>query len=83
MSTDVWKMPTSFIELQSAAQEGLEKVEGIIKLEQRLMAEGLIANRKRKAGRMNSHKIRVSNQSRKKTIEALRVIEASKKLKEM
>ena len=70
------------IELQSAAKEGLEQVESIIRLEQRLMAEGLIANRKRRAGRRNSHKLRVSNQSREKAIEALRVIEASKKLKE-
>ncbi len=54
----------------------------MIKLEQRLAAEGLIANRRRRGGRRNSHKLRVSNESRAKTIEALGIVEASKKLKE-
>ncbi len=54
----------------------------MIKLEQRLASEGLIANKKKRGGGRNFHKLRVSKESRVKAIEALGIIEASKKLKE-
>jgi hypothetical protein len=70
-------------ELQSAAQDGLKEVQDMIELEKRLFSEGLISNKNKCPGRRNvAHKKRSSNQSRQKTVEALGIVEASKKLKE-
>jgi len=69
-------------ELRSAAQDGLQEVQDMIELEKRLFSEGLISNKNRCPGRNVLHKKRSSNQSRQKTVEALGVIEASKKLGE-
>jgi hypothetical protein len=70
-------------ELQSAAQDGLREIENMIELEKRLFSDGLISNKNKCPGRRNVlEKKRSSNQSRQKTVEALGVVEASKKLKE-
>ncbi len=73
----------SISELQSAAQDGLREVERMIELEKRLFSDGLISNKNKCPGRRNVlQKKRSSNQSRQKTIGALGVVEASKKLRE-
>ncbi|XP_046649809.1 peroxidase-like [Daphnia pulicaria] len=70
-------------DLQSAAQDGLREIENMIELEKRLFSDGLISNKNKCPGRRNVlEKKRSSNQSRQKTVEALGVVEASKKLKE-
>lgn len=70
------------IELQNAAQDGLEQVHKMMQLEERLLSEGMVANTKRRPGRRSVINKRVSNKSRQETLQALGIIEASKKLKE-
>nr|CAH0100262.1 unnamed protein product [Daphnia galeata] len=68
-------------ELQSAAQQGLQEVQDMIELEKRLFSEGLISNKNKCPGRRNVlQKKSSSNQSRQKTVGALSIVEASKKL---
>lgn len=50
-------------------------------LEDRLLSKGMIANKKR-PGRKSVINKRISNKSRQETLQALGIIEASKKLKE-
>ena len=71
-------------ELQSAAQQGLQEVQDLIELEKRLFSEGLISNKNKCPGRRNVlfKKKSSSNQSRQKTVSALSIVEASKKLQE-
>lgn len=69
-------------ELQNAAQDGLKEVYKMIELEQHLLSKGLIANQQKRNGRSNVVKKRGSNKSRQETLQALGIIEASKKLKE-
>lgn len=68
-------------ELQSAAQQGLQEVQDMIELEKRLFSEGLISNKNKCPRRRNVlQKKSSSNQSRQKTVGALSIVEASKKL---
>lgn len=67
-------------ELQRAALEGHKYVENMIDLESRLLSNGLTA--KKRGRRQSLHYKRVSNQSRDKSINALKVIAATKQLQQ-
>jgi len=73
----------SLEDLQWAAKEGQDQVEALIQLEKELLAQGLTATKKCPGYRKHSlSRKRNSNQSRRQTLKALEITEASKKLKE-
>lgn len=68
--------------VQAAAKGGFDQVESMIELEKRLLSKGLYANKKIKSSRFNIAKPQPNESSREKSLHAIRVIEASKILKE-
>lgn len=70
-------------DLQWAAESGLQEVQHTLELENRLLSEGLIGNKVKCPARRNVHQKRSgSSESRRQSIQALEIVEASKKLKE-
>ena len=69
--------------MQSAAKYGEEQVASLIQLEEQLVSKGATAKNRRPGNRKRSlQKQRSSAQARQKSLKALQVIEASKKLAE-